>query len=218
MSLLSCLLRKKYFTMTPFSIRSIQIFPTSLPIYIKCLSKKVFSVRAYGQIFSLNIYDWFRNWFTFENLIRLSTTLSLEKDRQGQVLFRHPPKWENVDFLFEWRSEYLRADVRSEKSLKQIESIAGCLELIPALVTWNPDIFSCFSMSWMVCERQYEANMISLCSSYPAREIMHSLPWILQMRKQNPQDLWSTCLYWVKLAEFKKKTSFTDVYQLDAAV
>jgi len=31
--------------------------------------KKVLSARPYGQIFSLNTYDWFRNWFSFEDVI-----------------------------------------------------------------------------------------------------------------------------------------------------
>jgi hypothetical protein len=52
--------------------------------------KKVLSVRPYGQIFSLDTYDWFWNWFSFEDAIRLLTILSPEKDRQTPGTFSPP--------------------------------------------------------------------------------------------------------------------------------
>jgi hypothetical protein len=73
MSLLPCLLRKKYFTITLCSIRSIQIFRTYLNGCVKIRSRTVLSARRYGQMFSLNAYNWFRNWFSFEDIIRLLT-------------------------------------------------------------------------------------------------------------------------------------------------
>jgi hypothetical protein len=87
MSLLSCPLRKTYFTITLCSIQFIQIFITYFNRYIKCLSRKVFNARPYGQIFSLNTYDWFRNWFSSKDMIRLLTILSPERDRQRVSYF-----------------------------------------------------------------------------------------------------------------------------------
>jgi hypothetical protein len=49
--------------------------------------KKALSAKPYGQIFSLSTYDWFRNWFSFEDVIRLLTILSPEKDRQKVMYF-----------------------------------------------------------------------------------------------------------------------------------
>jgi hypothetical protein len=85
--LLSCPLRKKYFSITLCLIRSIQISIRYVDLYIKCRSKKILSARLDGQIFSLNTYDWFRNWFSFEDIIRLLTILNPEKDKQGVKYF-----------------------------------------------------------------------------------------------------------------------------------
>jgi hypothetical protein len=54
---------------------------------------KVLSARPYGQIFLLNTCDWFRNSFTFEDVIRLLTILSPEKDRQGSYTFSPSCIW-----------------------------------------------------------------------------------------------------------------------------
>jgi hypothetical protein len=56
----------------------------NMPYRIYQMPKKtVLSARPYGQIFSLNTYDWFKNWFSFEGVIRLLIILCPEKDRQG---------------------------------------------------------------------------------------------------------------------------------------
>jgi hypothetical protein len=90
MSLLPCPLRKKDVTIILCSMWSIQRFIMYLHAHVKCRSKKIFNARPYRQIFSLNTYDWFRNSFSFEDIIRLFGILSPENDRQGHVLFRNP--------------------------------------------------------------------------------------------------------------------------------
>jgi hypothetical protein len=87
MSLLPCPLRKKYFTIARCSIRSIQIFIAYRTISIKCRSGKSLSAIPYREIFSRKTYDWFRNWFGFEDFIRLSTIFSAEKSRQDVRYF-----------------------------------------------------------------------------------------------------------------------------------
>jgi hypothetical protein len=57
------------------------IHPNLDNVYLKCWSKNVLSARPYGQIFSLNIYDWFRNWFRFEVVSRIWTIPSPKKDK-----------------------------------------------------------------------------------------------------------------------------------------
>jgi hypothetical protein len=79
MNLLPCSLRKKDCTMTLCSILFIQIFIMYLNGYLKCRSKEVLSAIRDGEIFSLNKYDWFRIWFSFEDAIRLLTILNPEK-------------------------------------------------------------------------------------------------------------------------------------------
>jgi hypothetical protein len=57
MSLLPCPLRKKYFTITLCSIRSIQILITHLSADLKCRSRNVLTARPEEEIVSLNTYD-----------------------------------------------------------------------------------------------------------------------------------------------------------------
>jgi hypothetical protein len=54
----------------------------SSPIYWMRI-KNALSVRPSRQILSLNTCDWFRNWFSSKDAIRLLRILSLEKDKQG---------------------------------------------------------------------------------------------------------------------------------------
>jgi hypothetical protein len=49
--------------------------------------RKPLSARPNGEIFSLNTYNWFRNWFCFEDIIRLLLILSPQKDRQRVTNF-----------------------------------------------------------------------------------------------------------------------------------
>jgi hypothetical protein len=63
------------------------LFGSSYPnIYhssIWCRSTKILGARLYGQIFSRNTYDWFRNWLGFENVIGwLQFSVLRKMDRQ----------------------------------------------------------------------------------------------------------------------------------------
>jgi hypothetical protein len=106
MSVLRCPLRKKYCTISLYSIRSIQIFTTYLRVHLDCRSKTILRTRRYRQIFSLDAYDWFRNWFGFEDAIRLFTIVSPENDmhevRGFLVALKMPPEWKGYGLAKLW--------------------------------------------------------------------------------------------------------------------
>jgi hypothetical protein len=81
MSLIPYPSRKKYFTITLCSIRSIQIFITYFNVYIKYRSKGPQRQILWTDFLAEHIW-LIQNWFSFDDVIQPLTILSPEKDRQ----------------------------------------------------------------------------------------------------------------------------------------